>query len=289
MQYKKPIIFFLLAFSLLTAITKQLLFPNLGFFDAINSLLQPKIAMSFEDHANNTKYDQVSQQQDWDVEWSNQLDLYGTISSQDFHTGKNSLKLRYPSDVQSNLGASWILPSQKQYYLSYWVFFAPNFDFDGSKLSGGKLPGLGSQGLCSGGDDCDGNNGFTSRYMWRENGKAVLYLYHMDKAGKYGDDLELIDQNAQVIHFQRGQWHHLVQRVRINDDNQSNGEVEVWVDQTKVLSKKNLKFVTNEQGVDRLYFSTFHGGAGKEWWPSKDVYAYFDDFVISTKAFDVGL
>jgi len=99
MQYKKPIIFFLLAFSLLTAITKQLLFPNLGFFDAINSLLQPKIAMSFEDHANNTKYDQVSQQQDWDVEWSNQLDLYGTISSQDFHTGKNSLKLRYPSDV----------------------------------------------------------------------------------------------------------------------------------------------------------------------------------------------
>jgi len=172
---------------------------------------------------------------------------------------------------------------------TYWVFFAPNFDFDGSKLSGGKLPGLGSQGLCSGGDDCDGNNGFTSRYMWRENGKAVLYLYHMDKAGKYGDDLELIDQNAQVIHFQRGQWHHLVQRVRINDDNQSNGEVEVWVDQTKVLSKKNLKFVTNEQGVDRLYFSTFHGGAGKEWWPSKDVYAYFDDFVISTKAFDVGL
>lgn len=289
MQYKKPIIFFLVAFSLLTAIAKESLFPNLSFFEAVKSLFQPKIIFNFENHAENTKYNSVSQKQDGDLEWSNQLDLYGSISSKISHDGKKSLKLRYPSDVQSNVGASWILPSHKQYYLSYWVYFAPNFDFDGSKLSGGKLPGLGSQGLCSGGDECDGNNGFSSRYMWRENGKAVLYLYHMNKAGKYGDDLELIDQAAQVIEFQRGQWHHLVQRVRVNDDNKSNGEVDVWVDQEQVLSQKNLKFVTNGQGVDRLYFSTFHGGAGKEWWPSKDVYAYFDDFVISTKPFDVGL
>ena len=250
---------------------------------------QQKISVSFENHADNTRYDETVQKKDWDVELSTQLDKYGYISNQAPHTGTKSLRLRYPSDEQSNVGASWILPNQKVYYLSYWVLFAQNFDFDGPTLSGGKLPGLGSKGLCNGGGDCDGNNGFSSRYMWRENGRAVLYLYHMDKSGKYGDDLELKGNDGRTKYFQRGKWHNLVQRVRINDGDKSNGRIDVWMDGEKVLSRKNFRFVTNNQGVNRLFFSTFHGGSGEAWWPSEDVYAYFDDFVISIKASDVGL
>lgn len=248
-----------------------------------------KVMVSFEAFNNNTKYDLVAQQNNWNVEWSTQLGQYGYISDKESYSGEKSLRMRYPSNEQSGVGASWILPKQKEYYLSYWILFEENFDFDGSELSGGKLPGLGSAGLCSGGQSCDGNNGFSSRYMWRENGKAVLYLYHINKAGKYGDNLELRGIDGQNKYFQRGRWHHLVQRVRINDNQESNGEIEVWMDGEKVLSENNLKFVTNGLGVDRLFFSTFHGGSGEEWWPSEDVYAYFDDFVVSVRAEDVGL
>lgn len=250
-----------------------------------------KTEVGFESHVNNAKYDQLAQEEDWEVEWSTQLDQFGSISDEVFHTGNKSLKLLYPSTEQSNVGASWILPDQKEYYLSYRVWFAPDFDFNGKYdwSSGGKLPGLGSQGLCNGGNTCDGNNGFSSRYMWRENGKAILYLYHMDKAGKYGDDIELEGVDGQSRYFQRGKWHHLVQKVRINDVGQSNGTVDVWMDGEKVLSRDKLQFVTNNQGVNRLFFSAFHGGFGEDWWPSKDVYAYFDDFVISTRSRDVGL
>ena len=250
-----------------------------------------KTEVGFESHANNTQYDQPAQGEDWEVEWSTQLDKFGSISDRVVHTGTKSLRLLYPSKEQSNVGASWVLPDQKEYYLSYWVFFAPDFDFNGKNdwSSGGKLPGLGSQGLCNGGDTCNGDNGFSSRYMWRENGKATLYLYHMDKAGKYGDDIEFKGIDGKNRYFQRGKWHHLVQRVRINDVDQSNGAVDVWMDGEQVLSKSNLRFVTNGVGVNRVFFSTFHGGFGEEWWPSKDVYAYFDDFVISTESKDVGL
>ena len=253
-------------------------------------LLRP-ITVGFENHADNTRYDRTVQNQDWNVEWSTQLGEYGYISNQASHSGNKSLRLRYPSNKQSNVGASWILPSRKEYYMSYWILFAQNFDFNGKYdwSSGGKLPGLGSKGLCNGGGNCDGTNGFSSRYMWRENGRAVLYLYHMNKKGDYGDDLELIGQDGRTKYFQRGKWHNLIQRVRINDGDRSNGEIDVWMDKEKVLSQKDFKFVTNNRGVDRLFFSTFHGGYGEDWWPSEDVYAYFDDFVISTKASDVGL
>lgn len=263
---------------------------NPEFSDAEPSFFQP-IAVSFENHADNTLYDRTAQQRDWDVEWSTQLDLYGYISTQAPHSGTKSLRLRYPSDRQSNVGASWIVPNRKEFYLSYWILFAQNFDFNGKYdwSSGGKLPGLGSQGLCNGGSSCDGNNGFSARYMWRENGRAVLYLYHMNKAGQYGDDIQLTGSDGRTKYFERGQWHNLVQRVKINDGDRSNGEIDVWMDREKVLSNRNFKFVTNGQGVNRVFFSTFHGGYGEAWWPSEDVYAYFDDFVVSNRAADVGL
>ena len=250
-----------------------------------------KITVNFENHVNNTLYNRTAQEKDWDIEWSTQLDRYAYVSAQAPRSGTKSLRLRYPNDKQSNVGASWILSDREEYYLSYWILFAQNFDFNGKYdwSSGGKLPGLGSRGLCNGGDPCDGNNGFSARYMWRENGRAVLYLYHMNKTGEYGDDLQLERNDGRARYFERGKWHNLIQRVRINDGDESNGEIDVWMDKEKVLSQKNFKFVTNNQGVNRLFFSTFHGGYGSDWWPSEDVYAYFDDFVISAKAADVGL
>jgi hypothetical protein len=247
------------------------------------------IKVGFEKHSNNTSYNTTMQSKDWKVGWSNNMYKYATISDEFAHSGDKSLKITYPSDAQANTGSSWLVPSQKEYYLSYWVKFDQNFDFDGSKLSGGKLPGMGTDDLCGGGQTCTGTNGFTSRYMWRENGKATLYLYHMDKPGKYGEDFTFQGSDGNDKYFERGKWHNLIQRVKINDGNQSNGEVDVWMDKEKVLDLDNLKFVTDNKGIDTLYFSSFHGGNGSEWWPEKNVSAYFDDFVVSTNAADVGL
>ena len=247
------------------------------------------ISVGFENHANNTSYDNSAQGQDWDVDWSYQMDKYATISNQDAHSGNNSLRINYPANAQANTGAKWQIPGQQEYYFSYWLKFDADFDFDGPRHSGGKLPGLGSGDLASGGNKPNGNNGFTSRYMWREDGKATLYLYHMDQPGTYGDDVSLTGADGNDKYFERGKWHNMVQRVKANDGSQSNGEVDVWMDGEQVLDLDGLKFMTGNQGIDTAYFSTFHGGSGSDWWPDHNVNASFDDFVVSTNAADVGL
>ncbi len=246
------------------------------------------ISVGFEGHANNTTYDYSAQSQDWSVAWSNQMDKYGSISTNEAHSGSSSLKMDYPANEQSNAGAKWQVPGQQEYYLSYWLKFDSNFDFDGNKYSGGKLPGLGEGDLASGGVKPNGDNGFTSRYMWREGGKATLYLYHMDMASTWGDDILLKGEDGQDKYFERGQWHNMIQRVQVNDAGQANGEIDVWMDKEQVLDMDGLRF-NNGQGIDTMYFSTFHGGNGSDWWPEQEVSAYFDDFVVSTDAHDVGL
>ncbi len=248
------------------------------------------ISVGFENHANGTTYGTVTQRQDWDAAWSVQMNEgeLASISNQEAHSGNNSLKIDYPANAQSNVGAKWQVPAQQEYYLSYWVKFDGNFDFDGARHSGGKLPGLGSGDLASGGNKPNGNNGFTSRYMWRENGKAVLYLYHMDQPEIWGEDISLTGADGSDKYFERGKWHNMIQRVKVNDGSQSNGEIDVWMDNEQVLDLDGLRF-TNGQGIDTTYFSTFHGGSGSDWWPEQDTNAYFDDFVVSTNAADVGL
>ena len=249
------------------------------------------ISVGFENHANGTTYGTVTQRQDWDAAWSVQMNEgeLASITNQEAHSGNNSLKIDYPANAQSNVGAKWQVPAQQEYYLSYWVKFEDNFDFDGARLSGGKLPGLGSGDLASGGNKPNGNNGFTSRYMWRENGRAVLYLYHMDQPDIWGEDISLTGADGSDKYFERGKWHNMIQRVKVNDGSQSNGEIDVWMDNEQVLDLDGLRFMTNNQGIDTTYFSTFHGGSGSDWWPEQDVNAYFDDFVVSTNAADVGL
>ncbi len=126
------------------------------------------ITVGFEQHNDGTKYDRAAQSKDWDVKWVNtqRMDNYAFISDEEAHSGNKSLEITYTPHDRTGAGAIWKLPAEKEYYLSYWVKFEDGFDFDGDKQSGGKLPGLaGAGGHCGGGDTCNGNNGFSSRYM----------------------------------------------------------------------------------------------------------------------------
>lgn len=257
-----------------------------------NNLSPQAISVGFEQHNAGRKYGLNDQKKDWKVGWSQSswMDNYAKITNDESHTGNKALRITHRPDVMSGGSANWKLPSQKEYYLQYSVMFEDDFDFDGSKQSGGKLPGLaGAGGLCSNGQTCNGNNGFSARYMWGKEGRAKLYLYHMDKPTKWGENFWFQDSDGEDIFFEPGEWHTLTQRVRINDGNKRNGSMDVWMDGEQVLDIDGLQFVNNNKGVDSVMFSTFHGGNSKGFLPDSTVFSYYDDFVVSGNARDVGL
>ncbi|GAB5558560.1 MAG: hypothetical protein SynsKO_02070 [Synoicihabitans sp.] len=202
---------------------------------------------------------------------------------------KNSLRVLYPEGAvgprEGGAQAVLRLPPRQEYYLSYWLRFEEGFSW-GGRHHGGKLPGLGATKLSSGGGATDGTDGFTARLMWRRNGAAVLYLYHMDKPGKWGEDFGLRENvNDAVIAFIPGEWYQVIQYVRINSDNKRDGRVKIWINDKEVLALKEIRFVNNGDLVDTLYFSTFHGGNTPDWGPRHDSVIHFDDFKIGlTKA-----
>ncbi len=214
--------------------------------------------------------------------WEDGLDTRSFIDSTRAVSGENSLRITYPKDSVGPSGSgaqvNIILPDRDEYYLSYWLRFSDNFSFQ----LGGKLPGLAAGDLCSGGQVCDGTNGFTARFMWRRGGKIVLYLYHIDKKGMWGDDIPLVYPTGEDVTFRRGEWYQITERVRINSTNTTrDGEVEVWINGIRVLLHKGIRFTSNGEGVNRFYFSTFHGGNTPEWGPEETCHLNVDDILIS--------
>ena len=206
------------------------------------------------------------------------------LDSQVAHGGTNSLRITFPEGAvgpsKGGYQAAIQLAPAEQYYLSYWLKFDRSFSW-GNKEQGGKLPGLAQGKLCSGGDICDGHNGFTARYMWRRDGAAVLYLYHMDKPHQWGEDFELTSPGHQPLFFTPGEWVNLVQRVRINTNGDANGEVQVWVNGIEALNLRSLRFVNDGSKVDTFYLSAFHGGNTPDWGPLHESHIWIDDIQIS--------
>lgn len=245
----------------------------------------------FENHAPGVPYtSQVWYTDGIKTLYTEGMDSRTAIDTTHSYQGEKSLKVFYPVGNHgpkfSGAQAPLVIPPQIEYYMSYALKFDENFSWGGSD-QGGKLPGLAAGQNCSGCVICDGTNGFTARFMWRKGGKAVLYLYSMTKESRCGDDYDLILPNGELAFFKPGEWIHLTERVKINDGDQSNGEVQIWFNGQEVLLIKGLKFVNNGQKIDNFYFSTFHGGSGEQWSPENDSYIWFDDIKVSTKFKDV--
>lgn len=224
-------------------------------------------------------------------EWDNSLATRTLIDTTQSKSGLQSVRITYPKNEYGPEGTGCQVQlkfeSRNEAYASYCLRFSENFSW-GTTSYGGKLPGLSGGKSCSGGDNCDGTNGFSARLMWRTGGKAVLYLYHMDKPDKYGEDHDLVYPNGNPVVFERGKWYHVAERVKINKDGSTyDGEVEVWIDGHQVLLRKGLRFTSNGDKVDDLYISTFHGGADETWCPTDTCYTWIDDIRIGTTYEDV--
>jgi hypothetical protein len=197
-------------------------------------------------------------------------------------TGK-SLRVKYPKGKNDAgpSGAQWRGNLQGQYnelYLSYWVKVETNFDF----TLGGKLPGFsGSPSYL------DNSAEFSSKQMWRDNGKLEFYLHPTSggvdngtsDAGKIRDWWD----NGGQVSLRKGKWEYIEIYNKLNTPGSSNGIMRAWVNGVLKGEITNVTFrgpsESNVQ-INQLFFSTFFGGDAT-YAPNNDLYAWFDDFRVS--------
>lgn len=197
------------------------------------------------------------------------LDERSFVHTTIVHGGAKSLRIKFPQGkygdpVVTGAHANFDLPSSRAYWLSQWVRFDSNVSWGGTKQSGKVGFGLVGGAGCSGGQTCDGTNGFSSRAIWNAGGRAGLYPYHTDKPGTYGEELPLRTPSGANLVFPKGQWVNLVIRVTANTVTNgvaaSNGEVKVWYNGQSALHRTGLRYVTNTDRVDTAVLSTFPRG-----------------------------
>lgn len=209
-----------------------------------------------------------------DVNWIS-VDNRAEIEQDSVHG--NVLKVKYPKGSvgpkQGGIQFDKPIPDADEYYLEYYLKFKEGFDFG----LGGKLPGLTSGGAeFTGGIHPNKGEGWSARYMWKKSGEIIVYFYHLDMKGKWGDAIKTNQ------FFSTGKWYRITQRIKLNTSDAFNGIMEVWIDGAKVVSDADVRYRIEPLGpINSFYFSTFHGGNTQDWAPEKDSYIYFDDFKVS--------
>ena len=166
------------------------------------------------------------------VSWAQLSERVKVVRDQDPQFGK-VLKVTYPKGSlgPKQGGGQFLvpLPPSEELWLSYYIKFDNQFDFK----KGGKLPGLTSGGSkYTGGLKPTKGQGWSARFMWKEGGRAIVYLYYVDMPGKWGDNLLL-----KGFTFTPGSWHHITQHIKVNTADEANGVIEVWIDDEKLLSR----------------------------------------------------
>ncbi len=229
----------------------------------------------------------------WGIAWSERA-CEATIIHNGLNGGK-SLRVVYPrggvgprqTGIQFPIVLNKIASLKKgfyqQLYLRYYVKFEKNFDF----RRGGKLPGLmggGDSWTRSGGNQPDGSNGWTLRFMWVDKGRLIVYAYVPPSGnGKFGSKTwgQAIDCD---FFIKPGKWHCIEQFVDVGTPGNDDGKLKVWIDGTAKVDISDMRFrnVENNSGrIGGIYFSTFHGGNTPDWAPLHDSYIQFDALVLS--------
>lgn len=166
--------------------------------------------------------------------------------------------------------------------LSFDVFFEDDWQW----VRAGKLHGVGPKAPVTGGR-AKRPEGWSSRMMWHQGGGAHNYLYDQDKDHKYGKG----DRSDPGI-LKIGQWNHIDFETKLNDPGQANGEARLYVNGVLVCEDDAVEFRGaggEDTLIQKLLFSTFHGGNDPSWAPRDEngdyttVHARFDNFQVSTE------
>lgn len=202
---------------------------------------------------------------------------FSTYVEVDFPAGSASQSAARSDDTSDGGAQSyWTLTDGPldDAYLRYWVWFPAGFDF----VKGGKLPGLYGGRMTSGGNIPDGSDGFSTRYMWREDGAGEVYAY-LPTSSEHGTSL-----GRGAWSWPTGTWSCIEQRVTLNTPGTQNGSIQVWLDDLPVLNTGGLEFrSTDDLRIEGLFFSTFFGGGDESWATPTDQVARFAGFDISNE------
>ena len=191
-------------------------------------------------------------------------------------TGQTFMRVTYPAGGVGE-GAEWKgkpFTPRESVHLRYDVRFPTGFDF----VRGGKLPGLYGGTGNSGGNIPDGTDGWSTRLMWRADGKGEVYAY-LPTSETWGTRIGTGNWDFAAD----GQWHTVEQKVTLNTIGSRNGEIKIWYDGVEVVHATGLTFrTTSTLKVDGVFFSTFFGGNDASWAPPRTVHADFTRFAAST-------
>lgn len=159
-------------------------------------------------------------------------------------------------------------------HLRYCVRFPEGFDF----VKGGKLPGLFGGTAINGGNVPDGEDGLSTRYMWRKDGDGEIYAY-LPASIEHGTSL-----GRGTFRLQTGRWYSLEQGVELNVPGKNDGRIRVWVDGELVMDVGGLVFRDVEAlKIEGIFFSTFFGGGDPTWATPRATHADFARFAVSER------
>jgi hypothetical protein len=196
--------------------------------------------------------------------------------------GNNYLKVLIPGNHYGPItGAQWHIPLEPRnsYYLSYRVKFENEFDF----VRGGKLPGL-AGGTITSGHIPHGDDGWSARMMFWEEGKISFYLYFPHQSTIWGERLYLKNSDGDTLRVARGAWHRITHFIQLNDPGKSNGTLKAWIDGQEAFYADTILFRKNKNLIiDRVMYSVFMGGGDESWAPANDQHLCFDDFRVSSQ------
>ncbi|KAK9764665.1 hypothetical protein K7432_007651 [Basidiobolus ranarum] len=208
------------------------------------------------------------------------------------NSGENVFQVSYPKGSYSPSGSNkeggvnfYSQPFGTNGYqraiLTYEVGFKEGFNF----VEGGKLPGLyagEAASGCSGGNQSDGKKCFSTRLMWRQSGAGEVYDYLPKQGDSFCKTTDVVcnkDYGTSIgrdkYKFSTG-WNQVHMFVQVNDVGSSNGNIELYINKTKVLAIDSLTYRTNPNlGIQSLMFSTFFGGSEPRFATPVDAYVYF--------------
>ncbi|GAA4278326.1 hypothetical protein GCM10022259_30510 [Aquimarina mytili] len=214
----------------------------------------------------------------------------GRVFISEFRDHGNVLKVKYPkgkvktNDSGMHTKVYWNnYASDYELYFSYRVYIPEDFEF----RAGGKLPGLGYQTR---------ERNMSLRLMWRHDGLLEFYNHFETRPTWEGwtasVNWSLIDPydesggpQPDQVKLKKGAWNHIEVYHKLNTPGERNGIMRGWLNgQLAIDITNNGDYRQHGQDDIRLntiYLSTFFGGSSNAYKPTKDVYAYFDDFKIS--------
>ncbi|TFY74684.1 hypothetical protein EWM64_g9328 [Hericium alpestre] len=189
--------------------------------------------------------------------------------------------------------------SSAQPFEAMLVTYEIAFDQGYQWVKGGKLPGLrGGPELdgCSGGNQANGTNCFSTRLMWRTSGQGEVYAYVprtddicpnskrslTESDGVICDDKDGISIDRGSFAFSPGQWQRISLVVRLNNPpNVANGQITLYNNDQQALTKNDVQIRTSDAVYTAgLYISTFFGGGDDSWAPNSTMHTYFRNFQV---------